>query len=94
MALSGEKPHTDEREVPPGEKPHTNGHGVPPGEKPHTNEHGVPPKEKPHPYEHEVPPSLEYRLQAVWFVVPPSGGTGSAREDRLKAGLRTRETTG
>ncbi len=36
-----------------------------------------------------VPPSSEYRLQAVWFVVPPSGGTGSAREDRLKAVPRT-----
>ncbi len=47
-------------------------------------------REKPHPYEHGVPPSLEYRLQAVWFVVPPSGGTGLAREDRLKAVLRTR----
>ncbi len=46
-------------------------------------------REKPHPYEHGVPPSLEYRLQAVWFVVPPSGGTGPAREDRLKAVLRT-----
>ncbi len=32
---------------------------------------------------------MEYRLQAVWFVVPPSGGTGSEREDRLKAVLRT-----
>ncbi len=63
---------------------------MPPREKPHTDEHAVPPRKKPHPYEHGVPPSLEYRLQAVWFVVPPSGGTGPVREDRLKAVLRTR----
>ncbi len=41
---------------------------------------GVRPLERNHtPYEHGVPPSLEYRLQAVWFVVPPSGGTGPAK---------------